>query len=607
MAPSDTAQGTINRNNQYFGDSAANIMSSDSPLSLAKDEQKPYEIREQPFGTKKRMRIVIMGAGVSGLNFFKQSESKLENVEVQCYEKNNDVGGTWLENRYAGCACDIPSVNYQYSWKPAIWSKYYSEAPEIWQYLKSIEQENDFIRKYVKLRHTVQSAEWTDATGRWAVCVRDDATGETSIDHCDVFLNGGGVLNNWKWPQIPGLHDFKGKLMHSANWDQNYDFTGKRIAVIGAGSSGVQIVASLYDRLDHLYTWVRSPTWITAGFAQDFAAEDGKNFSYSAEQKEFLRDNPDAYLAYRKMIEKELNQRFSLVIKCTDEAKAAKMYSDKEMRRRMEKKPQVAEAIIPRDFAVGCRRPTPGNGYLEALTGDKTTCFTQTITGVTPRGFVDGDGNEYDVDAIVCATGFDTSWIPRFPLSVNGADLRDTWRKEGVISYLSVAVPGVPNYFSFCGPYGPLAHGSFFPIIERYTGYIIDVVAKMQTEGIQSLTPRKKIAQDFMRHSAEFLKRTAWTDPCSSWFKNGQPEGLPTIFPGSRVSFLRLLSSPRYEDYDVSYDSANTFAFLGNGFAMEELDGSDMTYYLGRLDADVDIVQIREKLKGTASSVCRVA
>ncbi|RBQ69318.1 hypothetical protein FVER14953_04333 [Fusarium verticillioides] len=568
--------------------------------SGTKVAQRAYQINEQPFGTRKKMRVIIIGAGVSGLNFFKMSETKLSNIEVQCYEKNNDVGGTWLENRYAGCACDIPSVNYQYSWKPTIWSTYYSESPEIWQYLKTIEQENNFIQKYVKLMHTVISAEWKDEAGQWTITVTNNVTGDIFVDHCNVFLNGGGVLNNWKWPTVPGLHDFEGRLMHSANWDQSYDFTGKRIVVIGAGSSGVQIVASLYDRIDHLYTWVRSPTWITAGFAQDFAAEDGRNFLYSDKQNEYLRNNPEAYLAYRKMIEKELNQRFSLIIKGTDEAENARSYSEGEMKRRMSKNPDLADKIIPKNFAVGCRRPTPGNGYLEALVGDKTSCFTEKIKAVTPTGFVDHTGTEHAVDAIICATGFDTSWIPRFPLVVNGSDLRETWTKEGVSTYLSVAVPDVPNYFTFCGPYGPLGHGSFFPIIERYTDYIIATISKMQIEGIQSLRPKRKVAQDFLNHASEFLKRTAWTDPCSSWFKNGQPEGTPTIYPGSRVSFLRLLKTPRYEDHDIVYDQDNTFAFLGNGFAIEEVDGSDMTYYLGQLKEVVDSSDLKARLRGTS-------
>ena len=327
------------------------------------------------------------------------------------------------------------------------------------------------------------------------------------------------------------------------------------------------------------------------------------HFVDSDQQKAFLHDKPDKYLAYRKMIEKELNQRFSLIIKDTPASKAAKLFSETEMRNKLSNDQRLCDNIIPQNFAVGCRRATPGNGYLEALAGSKTTCFTQNIGCITPKGFRDAQGVEYEVDTIICATGFDTSWIPRFPIVVNGKNLQDTWTEEGVTSYLSVAVPDVPNYFSFCGPYGPLAHGSFFPIIERYTDYILKIITKMQVECIQSLRPKRKVAKQFMEHSATFLKRTAWSDPCSSWFKGGSVHGTPTLYPGSRVSFMRLLNDPRFEDYEIKYDQGNMFAFLGNGFALEELDGSDTTYYLGSLDTHVDEAVLRGILRGTAASV----
>lgn len=424
--------------------------------------------------------------------------------------------------------------------------------------------------------------------------------------------------------------------MHSANWDQTYDFTGKKVAVVGAGSSGVQIVASLHSKVESLHTWVRRPVWITAGYAQQFAGENGRNFDCEAtpnpctrrrskvlptlqrewdtdflfldseEQKALLRERPGEYLAYRKMIERELNHRFGLILKGTPAAEEAKAFSEQDMRAKLGNDERLCSKIIPKDFAVGCRRTTPGNGYLEALASSKTTCFTENIGSITNKGFTDAAGTEYEVDAIICATGFDTSWIPRFPVVVNGANLQDTWSQEGVTSYLSVAVPDVPNYFTFCGPYGPLAHGSFFPIIEKYTDYIIKVIQKMQVEGIRSLRPRRGPADQFLQHAAAFLQRTAWTDPCSSWFKGGgDVNGTPTLYPGSRVSFLRLLRDPRFEDFDIEYDESNMFAFLGNGFSLEEVDRSDATYYLGSLDQPVNEASLTSILKGTAASVLR--
>jgi cation diffusion facilitator CzcD-associated flavoprotein CzcO len=177
-----------------------------------------------------------------------------------------------------GCACDIPSVNYQFSWKIKLWSHYYSFSPEIWAYLKSISDENDFINKYIRLRHQIEHAAWDPSASVWRFKIRNLETQEVIDDEAHFFINAGGVLNNWKWPDIPGLKSFGGKLMHSAAYEEGYELEGKRVAVLGAGSSGVQIVSSIQRKVKTLYHWVRSPIWITAGFAQSWAGEDGANF-----------------------------------------------------------------------------------------------------------------------------------------------------------------------------------------------------------------------------------------------------------------------------------------------------------------------------------------
>lgn len=237
-----------------------------------------YRIDEQPMGTKRRVKVILMGAGASTLNFLKQAEDHLENVDITVYEKNKDIGGTWLENRYPGCACDVPAVNYQFSWNIKPWSHYYAYAPEIWRYLKDIEEKYDFINKYIKLRHCIERAEWDDDAGLWRLTIKDLETGKTIEDSANFFINAGGVLNHWKWPDIPGLQDFQGKLLHSAAYEEGYPLEGKKVAVIGAGSSGVQIVANIQNKVEHCFHWCRSPIWVTPGFGARWAAEEGNNF-----------------------------------------------------------------------------------------------------------------------------------------------------------------------------------------------------------------------------------------------------------------------------------------------------------------------------------------
>lgn len=270
----------------------------------------------------------------------------------------------------------------------------------------------------------------------------------------------------------------------------------------------------------------------------------------------------------------------------------AREYSFNEMRTKLNNDPRLVDKMIPKNFNPGCRRPTPAPGYLEALVADNTTIFTDPVQSITETGFIDGEGNNHDVDIIICATGFDTSWLPRFPFIAYGTDLKDLWGpKNGVTSYLSVGIPTFPNTFSYCGPYGPLGHGSFMPLIEQWTRYIFAVITKVQVENIKSLRPKFTVSQQFRQHADLFLQRTAWTSPCRSWFKQGKTDGQAAIWPGSRLHFLEIMKSPRYEDFDIEYWDENCFAFMGNGFEMRELDGRDITNYLGCLDEEGRDVQ----------------
>lgn len=547
-----------------------------------------YKIRESPMGSKRRLKVIFMGMGCSGINFAHQVLKSMDNIELVIYEKNSDIGGTWLENRYPGCACDIPSVCYQYSWKKKPdWERYYSGSKQIFEYFRGVAEECDVL-KLAQLNHKVIRADWSDDTGKWRVTVmRNNDPTDTFVDDADFFLNGGGVLNNWRWPQIGGLNDFRGPLLHTARWDDNVDLKGKRVLFIGAGSSSVQVVPTIIDAVDQLHIVARSPIWVTAGFAPTYAGTQGENFYYSKETQQRFKDNPEFYLSYCKAIESELNVRFKFYINGSQDAAEAKEYSIQEMRRKLAKKPELMDKLIPADFGVGCRRPTPGNGFLEALTLDKTNVLTEEIQEINYSGFIDARGHQYEVDVIICATGFDTSFRPAFPMIVNGKNLQEELATDGNITgYLGLSIPQAPNYFVFIGAYGPLGHGSVIPMVEAYTNYIIQILQKVQVEDIKSVKVNQAVAQAFTRHADLYLKRTAWSGPCSSWFKNGVSSHKPLCWPGSRVHYLTMLQKPRFEDFDLQYISENRFNFLGNGFDVREFDGRDITWYYGLLNGE---------------------
>ncbi|KAK5048147.1 hypothetical protein LTR84_005817 [Exophiala bonariae] len=545
-------------------DGVSKVLTTDGPSGDG------YKVIEQPLGTRRPLRIVAVGAGASGLNLARHVELHMENVELIIYEKNEDVGGTWFENRYPGCACDIPSHNYQFAWEPnPDWTSFYSPWSEILQYFRDIAKKYELYR-FIQFKQQVTSATWSEDEGIWSLTINSLETQEETSDWCHILVNATGVLNNWKWPDVPGLHSFKGTLMHSAAWDENYDVTGKKVAVLGCGSSGVQIVPTIQPR--------RTPTWITAGFAQNHAGPGGANFDFSREQKDEFRRNPRKYLDYRKQIEGELNTRFRFVITESEEQKEAKQYSINDMKAKI-KNESLSKHLIP-EFAVGCRRPTPGNGYLEALSKENVRVVTDPITEIVPQGIKTSTNEVIEIDTFICATGFDISFTPRFKTTGrNNIILSEQWNGRPE-AYLSLGVENFPNYFMYLGPNCPIGHGSVLPIIEHATKYFINLFKKIQTQNIKAVVPKSAAVRDFYEQTDKFMERTAWTTPCRSWFKNGKVDGpIIALHPGSRIHWFHMLEEIRYEDWEYTYLTRNRFQYLGNGFSTHEAPGLDTTFY----------------------------
>ncbi|KAE9362544.1 FAD/NAD(P)-binding domain-containing protein [Stipitochalara longipes BDJ] len=520
-----------------------------------------YVITEAPVFTKRPMRMIVVGAGAAGLQIAYKAERQLENVTVHVYEKNNDIGGTWLENRYPGCTCDIPSHSYQWSFaRSPEWTSYYSSAEEIWRYMKQWAVETG-IEKYVQFKHTVKQAKWIEEQSIWEVTImRPDGT--VFVDSAEILASCHGVLNTWKYPEIPGIDKFEGKLMHSAAWDSEYDLTDKVVAVIGGGSSAVQIIPSIQKKVKTLYPFLRSP------------------------KKEFA-ENPDALIQYCRDVEGELNKRFTLMHLDSVDQKLSRAYVQKSMEEQLEHDPLLTKQLIP-NFALGCRRMTPGSDYLSSLRRPNVEVITQSATEFTKDGIVDALGNERKVDVIICATGFNVTSPAYDIIGQNGTTLKDTWG-DFPSAYLSIMTRGFPNMFYFIGPNGPGSHGSILPVIEWHTRYMFKVLTHMQRTSIKYLQPKEAAMKDAYAHTHELLKRTAWSSKCSSWFKNGKTHGPVTaIWPGSRMHYFEVLKEPRYEDFDVEYRD-NRFSFLGNGYTSTELDPlADPVWYFDVLREELE-------------------
>ncbi|KIX92951.1 uncharacterized protein Z520_11427 [Fonsecaea multimorphosa CBS 102226] len=531
-----------------------------------------YEILDQYHSQPRKLKIIHVGAGASGLLLAYKAERQLRNYELICYEKNPSIGGTWYENRYPGCACDIPAHTYTYTFRPnPEWSGFYSRSDEIQTYFEKFYEEYD-LKRYVRLDTEVVGATWFEDSGEWEVELRNGD--RTFTDRCNVLINGSGVVNKWKWPAIEGISSYKGILAHSANWDTSIDWQGKKVAVLGTGSSSIQMVPHLARGSQSLTVFARNMTYIAPQVAADAQKIDensqqpaavGKHYYIEAEKQKF-RSDPGFHLQYRKRLESALTEMFPMFLRGTK----LNMQAREGMRASMLAKigpghEELKQRFIPQ-WSPGCRRLTPGEGYLETLILDHVKVIHDEIARFTETGLVTAAGEALDFDIIACATGFDIAYTPHFKITgVDGAVMQEEWKETPNI-YLSITAPKFPNYFVVNGPTGNWGQGCALPSHEVQLEYALQCCRKMQEEGIRAMEPRQGPTTQINQHlDAWHKKYSVWAEECRSWYKDNKPDGRVYIWPGSLLHHLKTLRSPRYEHYDLRYESDNVWAFLGNG------------------------------------------
>jgi cation diffusion facilitator CzcD-associated flavoprotein CzcO len=394
------------------------------------------------------------------------------------------------------------------------------------------------------------------------------------------------VLSNWKWPNIEGIHSFRGKLIHSARWDQDYDFTDKRVAVIGIGSSGIQIVPKLSAVCKSMDVHVRTQTWISPapGINEPTANDPEMDADYNFTEKslEIFKD-PVVLRDYRAAIMDRRIENFKRALADSDVQKNAQELFRKSMNERLggsEKGRRAAELLLP-SFPVGCRRQTPGPGFLESLTQDNVEMMWDDVQSITSNGIVTRSGEVREYDVIVCATGFDTSFKPSFPLvGRNGVNLAEKWSFDQPKAYFGFTVPDMPNYFTFIGPNSPISNGSLVLGIQATAVYIYKWLEKLQTESIKSFEVRNDVNEEYNQHMQKYLERTVWTKGCRSWYKRGTVDGpVVAIYGGTSFHFMEAIKNPRWEDFHITRTEEarfNRFAYLGNGFSRREMRGESV-------------------------------
>lgn len=581
---------------------AEGIPNSNSTPAVNRGCSSSFQLEEHPLDEISSIKVIVVGGGISGILAGILLPIKVPGLQLRILERNSDLGGVWHTNVYPGVKCDIPADVYQSTFAPSTaWTSNYPSGDEIQEYWKSLAMQYD-VEKLINYNTSVERAQWCEKTATWKVYGSKGE--ETFEDEAHILITATGLFSTPVLPDIPGLKDFEGVVMHTGGWDPSFDAKGKRLAVIGNGSSGLQILPQLQKVAHQLDHYVRSRTWVAPSFGGD-----GK----LTEKREAPPISTAEYIQYRKRMENMTFARYSILIKNQPMSQNAKFAFQKLMAERLGSRTDLLHAIVP-DFSPNCRRLTPAPGYLEALAKDNVEYITTSITNATKTGLATQNGVHRDYDAIVCCTGSDTSFAPTFSiLAREGFDLQQAWRSDGSIgfpdTYLGIAAPSVPNLFFILGPNSTGHPGPLIHTIETQIAHLAKVLRKVSMQRIRTITPTAAAAADFRAVCEAYFPRTVMSESCRSWYNGGVPGGRNMAFwPGSAWHANIVRRDPRWEDYEYTYQnpSGNRFAYFGNGWTLKDVEAAanpqdppDFTSYL-----DVNSVTGSADLKMYHESWC---
>jgi cation diffusion facilitator CzcD-associated flavoprotein CzcO len=487
--------------------------------------------------------VLIVGAGFSGLGMaIKLLQQGTKDFLV--IEKADDIGGTWYVNQYPGCACDIPSHLYSFSFdRNPDWSRMYSGRDEIQRYLKSCAQRFG-LNPYIRLNTRMKEAVWDEGTSLWRV-----ATGEGAIIRARVLVSAVGGLHVPRFPEIPGMEKFAGPSFHSTWWDASVPLEGKRVAVIGTGASAIQFVPEIAPKVGKLSIFQRTPPWIVP--KEDFAIpERWRNRFRKLSFFTWLLRTALFWL-YEIRVWGFLGKVDALRRRGEKMAldHIAAQVPDPEMRAR----------VTP-DYQFGCKRVLISNDFYPALQRPNVEFVTDGIREIRERSIVTQDGTERPVDVLIYATGFrateplhDTRVVGR-----NGVDIHQAWQ-ERISAYLGMTVSGFPNFFILLGPNTGLGHNSVVLMSEAQIGYVMDCLRMMRKRGSRVMEVKAATQQRFVDELRKRLAGTVWeSGGCRSWYQDARTGESPVIWPGSVVAYKRRTRAVAEADYVLSTKTEGT-------------------------------------------------
>jgi len=483
---------------------------------------------------KAELDVAIIGAGFSGL-CMAIALKKAGTQTFRVFEKADDLGGTWRDNRYPGCACDVPSHLYSFSFEQnPDWSRSYSPQPEIWRYMKQCAGKYG-IGAHMRFGAAVTEARFDEANHFWRITL---ASGETITAR--ALVSGVGALHLPAFPKIKGLENFAGRAFHSSEWDETADLTGQRVGVIGTGASAIQIVPAIAARVKQLTLFQRTPPWVLPRMDQ----------SFSERAKRWFRTVPGLQRLFRGFIYANMEMR------------ALGFLGNRKLMQRVEKfahdylektipDPELRKALTP-DYQIGCKRILVSDDYYQSFNRPNVALATSPIDHATANRIVTADGQTHEFDTLIYATGFRAN-EPMAELNIvgrSGHTLAHEWR-AGAEAYFGITVAGYPNFFVLLGPNTGLGHNSIIFMIEAQVRYVMHCLGWLFREGADEVEVRRDVQRVFNTKLKADMNRTVWQSGCHSWYLNENGTN-STIWPGFTVSYWWQTRQPDPHDFMIA-------------------------------------------------------
>jgi cation diffusion facilitator CzcD-associated flavoprotein CzcO len=476
---------------------------------------------------------LIIGAGFAGLG----AAIRLRQAghdDIVILERGSEVGGTWRDNTYPGAACDIPSVLYSYSFAPnPRWSQFYSGGEEILRYLHHLVSEFG-LEPYLRLGRNVTSLEWDERRGTWTAHCEN---GEQFRGRTVVFAPG--PLSNASLPAMRGIETYGGIKIHSAKWDHSIDLSGKKVAVIGTGSSAVQIIPELVKDAASVKVFQRTPGWVLPRL----------QFDTPGPAKAVFGKVPFAQSVLRRAVF-AVHESIALGVVWKSPATTVVEHAAHLHRRVQVSDPWLRRQLTPQ-HRIGCKRMLISNDYHRALQAENCKLITWPIATLSPAGIRTSDGIEHHVDAIVFATGFDVAKTGSpIPITGRGGRTLDEDWSGGAYAYKSVAVSGYPNLFLTFGPNSGPGHNSALVYMESQIDYAVAAISHIVREQLHSVDVRRDLEEQFNADIQKRLSKTNWNSGCHSWYLTDDGFNA-TMYPGFATQYARQLARFRPTDYTL--------------------------------------------------------